>query len=64
MQVQPVAYAAAQAIGGGGVITACYRTSEDDRKGELRAVSDSTACRTTGYETATKCMAVYRAEAL
>jgi hypothetical protein len=41
-----VAFATAQVIGGGGVIQGCYRTSDDDRKGELRVVSDPTACRT------------------
>jgi hypothetical protein len=39
------ALAASQMIGAGGVIQACYRVSEDDRKGELRAVNDASACR-------------------
>jgi hypothetical protein len=40
------ALATAQVIGAGGVIQGCYRTSEDDRKGELRVVSDPASCRT------------------
>jgi hypothetical protein len=40
-----VAFATTQVIGAGGVIQACYRVSEDDQKGQLRAVSDATACR-------------------
>ena len=39
------AWATTQLVGAGGVIQACYRVSEDDRKGELRAVSDASACR-------------------
>jgi hypothetical protein len=39
------ALATAQVIGAGGVIQGCYRTSEDDRKGELRVVSDPASCR-------------------
>jgi hypothetical protein len=41
-----VAFATAQVIESGGVIQACYRLSDDDRKGELRAVADPSACRT------------------
>jgi hypothetical protein len=40
------AFATAQVIGGNGVIQGCYRTSEDDRKGELRVVSDPASCKT------------------
>jgi hypothetical protein len=39
------AFATARLIGAGGVIQACYRTSDDDCKGERRAVTDSSACR-------------------
>jgi hypothetical protein len=41
-----VAFATATVIGGGGMIQGCYRISDDDRKGELRVVSDPAACRT------------------
>jgi hypothetical protein len=41
-----VAFATTQMIGSGGLIQGCYRISEDDRKGELRVVSDPAACRT------------------
>jgi len=40
-----IAVAASQAIGGGGAIHACYRVADDDRKGELRVVSDPASCR-------------------
>ena len=40
-----MAFAAGQAIGDGGVISACYRVADDDRKGELRVVSDPGSCR-------------------
>jgi hypothetical protein len=41
-----VAFATGQVIGANNTINACYRVSEDDRKGELRAVTDPAACRT------------------
>jgi hypothetical protein len=41
-----VAFATGQLIGAGGVIQGCYRISEDDQKGQLRAVTDPSACRT------------------
>lgn len=40
-----VAIATSNVIGGGGVINACYRVAEDDRKGEVRVVNDPTSCR-------------------
>jgi hypothetical protein len=40
-----VAFATGQVIGAGGVIQGCYRVADDDRKGELRVVSDAAACR-------------------
>ena len=40
-----LAFAAGQAIGDGGVIHACYRIADDDRKGDLRVVSDPASCR-------------------
>lgn len=41
-----IAVAAGQMIGEGGVIHACYRVADDDRKGDLRVVSDPASCRT------------------
>jgi hypothetical protein len=41
-----VALATGHVIGANNTINGCYRTAEDDRKGELRAVSDPTSCRT------------------
>lgn len=39
------AYATGQMIGANNTITGCYRVAEDDRKGELRVVSDPASCR-------------------
>jgi hypothetical protein len=40
-----VAFATGQVIGSTNTINACYRVAEDDRKGEVRAVSDPASCR-------------------